>query len=671
MGTGANQIATKKDLYTAFGAFSSASTSRECPTYAEVIAEGLVVSTTLDSNRLVKYSLISRAVVASSISLSRATWNASNTTGSVTIIVTLTNATGFSVSDNATWISTSKTGNSVVVAINSANTGSVRTGIVTFTVSASQAGDGIARTATLVVTQAAASDPIIRMYITNFESDIVRGMDVDGPWTIEGTYGDIYDAYGLNYDLYCFDGSVGNSIWGTYAQWTAFINGEYEMDELYIYDPYGEVASQFLGCSDLDVILELISDARTDGLTSVNYEWPSLSQISVSPSLLLFNSTSGSKTVTVTCPSTSYTVSESLSWLSYSKSGYTLSITVTANNSSTDRSGTITLSYGGDNAYISVTQAASTSYQIPITCSTKGWMNGDDKDLDVYLTVQFYNGTSLSTICSSKSIVDGYAHGGLGDQTIDLGTGIAVGSLSNCYINVYGTRNSSTPGEVWIRRKRSGVYDNTALTSVLSITDEWSGTSSNPVFRYYLTDHQAGDSYDIIFEADTSGSGSGSTSKQVWTENRVGGWVVTTETPSSSHLMYQSNDSYHVNSGFDIMRIYLTGYGGETFRIYIRSSAETTWDYTVAGKLDTALPTTNTNSTTSYPKGSGKTMPTNFMAWTHNNQQIATALSNYTAVDYYIPNNNEHFIDVVYVKDGSGNYNSDRGYVLIPNEYLA
>jgi hypothetical protein len=78
--------------------------------------------------------------------------------------------------------------------------------------------------------------------------------------------------------------------------------------------------------------------------------------------------------------------------------------------------------------------------------------------------------------------------------------------------------------------------------------------------------------------------------------------------------MYQSNDSYHVNNGFDIMRIYLTGYGGETFRIYIRSSAETTWDYTVAGKLDTALPTTNTNSATSYPKGSSKTMPTNFMA---------------------------------------------------------
>ena len=64
MGTAANQIATKKDLYTAFGAFSSASTSRECPTYAEVIAEGLVVSTTLASNRLVKFSLISASTAS-------------------------------------------------------------------------------------------------------------------------------------------------------------------------------------------------------------------------------------------------------------------------------------------------------------------------------------------------------------------------------------------------------------------------------------------------------------------------------------------------------------------------------------------------------------------------------------------------------------------------------
>jgi ferritin-like metal-binding protein YciE len=59
MATGINGIATKEDLYTAFRAFSSASTSKQCPTYAEIIAQGLVVSTTLSSNQLVKYSLIS------------------------------------------------------------------------------------------------------------------------------------------------------------------------------------------------------------------------------------------------------------------------------------------------------------------------------------------------------------------------------------------------------------------------------------------------------------------------------------------------------------------------------------------------------------------------------------------------------------------------------------
>jgi hypothetical protein len=134
--------------------------------------------------------------------------------------------------------------------------------------------------------------------------------------------------------------------------------------------------------------------------------------------------------------------------LSYTKSGKQLTITVTANNSTSPRSGTITLSYGGDNAYINVTQSAGSSYQVPITYSTKGWMNGNDKDLDLYLTVQFYNGSSLSTICSNKSVVDGYTNNGNGDATHALGTGVTIGALNTCYLSVYGILNSVTAGNV-------------------------------------------------------------------------------------------------------------------------------------------------------------------------------------------------------------------------------
>jgi hypothetical protein len=64
-------------------------------------------------------------------------------------------------------------------------------------------------------------------------------------------------------------------------------------------------------------------------------------------------------------------------------------------------------------------------------------------------------------------------------------------------------------------------------------------------------------------------------------------------------------------------------------------------------------------------------MPSSIKAWTKGNQQSGTALSNYTAVSYTIPNNSSHFIDIAFVKDGSGNNGDDRGYVLIPSTYLS
>jgi hypothetical protein len=60
------------------------------------------------------------------------------------------------------------------------------------------------------------------------------------------------------------------------------------------------------------------------------------------------------------------------------------------------------------------------------------------------------------------------------------------------------------------------------------------------------------------------------------------------------------------------MRINLSNCGGKTFTIYIRSYAESTWDYTAAGVLDTALSTSNTS--TAYPKGSSGTMPSSIKA---------------------------------------------------------
>lgn len=146
--------------------------------------------------------------------------------------------------------------------------------------------------------------------------------------------------------------------------------------------------------------------------------------------------------------------------------------------------------------------------------------------------------------------------------------------------------------------------------------------------------------------------------------NFNGGWVLdNTNNPStSSYNMYQSNTNKGVSNSVDMMKVTFKGY--DSFTIYIRSYGETYWDYVVASSLNYVLPTTSS----SYPGGSTSS-PTmsGAAAMTKNNSQSGTALSYYTPVTYSnLDPNTQYYITVAYRKDGSGNQNDDRGYVLIP-----
>lgn len=143
-----------------------------------------------------------------------------------------------------------------------------------------------------------------------------------------------------------------------------------------------------------------------------------------------------------------------------------------------------------------------------------------------------------------------------------------------------------------------------------------------------------------------------------------GGWVLdNTNNPStSSYDMYKSNTNKGVSNSVDMMKVTFKGY--DSFTIYIRSYGETYWDYVVASSLNYILPTTSS----SYPGGSTSS-PTmsGSAAMTKNNSQSGTALSYYTPVTYSnLDPNTQYYITVAYRKDGSGNQNDDRGYVLIP-----
>jgi hypothetical protein len=112
--------------------------------------------------------------------------------------------------------------------------------------------------------------------------------------------------------------------------------------------------------------------------------------------------------------------------------------------------------------------------------------------------------------------------------------------------------------------------------------------------------------------------------------------------------VYQSFSNKGVNSGLATMYIDIRNY--ETFKLYIRSHAESTYDYVMVGELDTEPTTTSNKANTS-----GK-------------QVAATAISNYTLVEYTNIGGGEHRITIIYRKDNSSNSGDDRGYVLIPKE---
>lgn len=116
-----------------------------------------------------------------------------------------------------------------------------------------------------------------------------------------------------------------------------------------------------------------------------------------------------------------------------------------------------------------------------------------------------------------------------------------------------------------------------------------------------------------------------------------GRWV-DSGTTVEGQVVYKSNDSYQVNDAKDVARITVFGYN--TLKLYIRSYAESTYDYTEAFEVNTAA-----------VRAQGK--------YTTKGKQSAT---NYVECIYTLDPNVESFIDVMYSKDNSTHKNDDRGY---------
>lgn len=136
-------------------------------------------------------------------------------------------------------------------------------------------------------------------------------------------------------------------------------------------------------------------------------------------------------------------------------------------------------------------------------------------------------------------------------------------------------------------------------------------------------------------------------------------WRASSKTNPDSSLYdgpYESNSNYNIGNKAAVMYIKLTGY--TAFTIYLRSYAESSYDYALAFNLDTYTPskplTSNPSTGTSGVK-----------AHTSSKQNSGTSIGSYTKVEYLNIDGEEHYICVAYRKDGSVNNGDDRGYVLI------
>ena len=134
-----------------------------------------------------------------------------------------------------------------------------------------------------------------------------------------------------------------------------------------------------------------------------------------------------------------------------------------------------------------------------------------------------------------------------------------------------------------------------------------------------------------------------------------GQWQLSTTAPNPDPTMYEGVYESFLNRGknnsADLMYIDIDGL--TEFSFYVRSYAETSYDFVVVSNLDCSLT-------------SGTTSGTNVKLSTSGKQNSGTSISDYMLVEFSNIDGGAHRITVMYRKDVSQSNNDDRGYVLIP-----
>ena len=140
-----------------------------------------------------------------------------------------------------------------------------------------------------------------------------------------------------------------------------------------------------------------------------------------------------------------------------------------------------------------------------------------------------------------------------------------------------------------------------------------------------------------------------------YTVNLNSQWQTSSKSNPDS-TMYDIYESYsNKGTGNSGASMYINIDGYSTFKFYIRSYAESNYDYVMVSQLDKTLTYSSSYSDTTLVK-----------AHTRGNQKSGTTINDYTLVEFTNIDGGSHRIQIIYRKDGSANSGDDRGYVLIP-----
>ncbi len=230
-----------------------------------------------------------------------------------------------SVSDNASWVSTGSYGTNYWIATVDPNT-STSSRSATITVSAKN-GSTTVVTKTISISQAGTPAPTLTVSPTSWSP----------------SYGSASTSFSV---------STNQSSW-SYSSGASWISGSKSGSTLTLSVTANTSTSSRSG----SVTVSAGGLTRTISVTQAGAPAPTLT---VSPTSWSPTAASASSNFSVSTNQSSWSYSSGASWISGSKSGSTLALSVTANTSASSRSGSVTVSAGGLTRTITVTQDGAT-----------------------------------------------------------------------------------------------------------------------------------------------------------------------------------------------------------------------------------------------------------------------------------------------------------------------